>query len=68
MVRKKVLMSQSKDKSDMVTIPRKEYDDLLDDSLLLNCLEGAGVDNWQGYDYAMEEYQALTDTENQDKV
>jgi len=41
---------------DTVTISRKVYEDLLDDSFKLNCLENAGVDNWSGYDYAMEEY------------
>lgn len=41
-----------------VTISAKEYDMLLQRDFKLNCLEGAGVDNWEGYDYAMEEYQA----------
>lgn len=39
-----------------VTISKKEYDSLKDDAFRLQCLEGAGVDNWQGYDFAMEEY------------
>ena len=39
---------------EMVTITRKEYESLLKDSEVLGALEGAGVDNWQGYDYAME--------------
>jgi hypothetical protein len=33
------------------------YDKLLDDSDFLDCLRGAGVDNWDGYDIAVEEYQ-----------
>lgn len=37
-----------------VTISKKEYDSLLADSHKLSCLEMAGVDNWSGYDYAME--------------
>jgi len=41
---------------EMVTITKKEYDKLLDDSIWLNCLVNAGVDNWHGYPYAMEEY------------
>lgn len=41
----------------MVTISKEKYDELLDDSFFLECLEGAGVDNWEGYDYALEEYQ-----------
>lgn len=33
----------------------------LDDSeLWVNCLEGAGVDNWQGYDSACESYEEYT--------
>ena len=31
-----------------VTISKTEYDQLLDDSLKLSCLESCGVDNWQG--------------------
>ena len=32
----------------------KEYESLLEDQKMLNALDGAGVDNWQGYDDAME--------------
>ena len=39
-----------------ITIMMKEYKDLQDNRELLLCLQGAGVDNWSGYDYAMEEY------------
>ena len=41
-----------------VTIHLKVYESLVDDSFMLSCLENAGVDNWSGYDYAMEEYRA----------
>ena len=59
-----------------VTIHKKVYESLIDDSYMLQCLigllvnlkkiqndsiqclESAGVDNWSGYEYAMEEYQA----------
>lgn len=37
-----------------VTISKKEYESLLEDRKWLQALEGAGVDNWQGYDYARE--------------
>jgi hypothetical protein len=37
-----------------VTITEKEYNSLLEDSKWLQALEGAGVDNWEGYDYAKE--------------
>ena len=37
-----------------ITIPKKEYDELMHGSLFLSCLDAAGVDNWDGYDYARE--------------
>ena len=37
-----------------VTISKKEYESLLEDQKLLICLQNAGVDNWEGYDYALE--------------
>ena len=37
-----------------VTIPKAEYDKLLKDQEWLGFLEAAGVDNWEGYDYACE--------------
>lgn len=33
---------------------KKEYEELLDAQKLLDALEGAGVDNWEGYDYAIQ--------------
>lgn len=38
---------------EMVTIPREEYDSLLTRSRWLDCLEAAGVDNWEGIDEAL---------------
>lgn len=37
---------------DMVTIPRREYEQLIKESEWLACLEAAGVDNWEGFDEA----------------
>lgn len=37
-----------------VIISREEYDQLRRDSELLGCLEACGVDNWCGWDDAME--------------
>jgi hypothetical protein len=37
-----------------VTISKKEYESLLEDSEMLLALQNAGVDNWDGYDYALE--------------
>lgn len=42
---------------EMVTITKKEYEDLLDSQKWLDALEGAGVDNWRGCDYAVELYR-----------
>ena len=47
----------------MITITKEEYDDLWDDKHFLQCLRNAGVDNWEGYDFAVEEYQRDLDDE-----
>ncbi|MNP62657.1 hypothetical protein D3C76_1579570 [compost metagenome] len=36
-----------------VTISKAEYDSLLEDRALLECLEACGVDNWCGWDDAI---------------
>ena len=41
---------------DTITIPVEHYDEILDDVRFLNALRAAGVDNWDGYDYALEIY------------
>jgi len=51
------------DNESFVTIPVEEYKDLLDSQLWLDCLEGAGVDNWSGYDYAVEMYKEAKENE-----
>ena len=40
--------------SETITINLAEYQRLKSDSRLLAALKGAGVDNWEGYDYALE--------------
>jgi len=43
-----------------ITIDEEEYLRLLADAFWLMCLEQAGVDNWDGYSYAIdlkEEYE-----------
>jgi len=40
-----------------VMITREEYDSLLHDSKVLQALKNAGVDNWEGYEFAMEEIE-----------
>lgn len=42
--------------SDDITIPRHVYNSLQRDSLMLQALQSAGVDNWEGMDYAIELY------------
>ena len=44
-----------------VTITRSEYDSLCDDARWRSCVEGAGVDNWDGFCLAMEEYYGEDD-------
>lgn len=44
------------DTTEMVTITKKEYEELLKAREFLNCLEGAGVDNWDGYDFACDAF------------
>ena len=40
-----------------VTITKKEYDRLVEESDMLNDLRDAGVDNWDGYSEAMRIYR-----------
>ena len=46
-----------------VTISKEEYESLLKDSEKLSALEAAGVDNWEGYDSAMELMEDMEDME-----
>ena len=40
---------------EMITISKKYYDSLVEDSQLLDRLRAAGVDNWGGYSEAFSE-------------
>jgi hypothetical protein len=40
-----------------ITITKKEYNDLLEDSRMLQCLENAGVDNWVCYSVALKVFR-----------
>jgi hypothetical protein len=40
--------------TEMIAITKKQYDTLIEDSNWLRFLEAAGVDNWDGYDFARE--------------
>jgi len=46
-----------------ITITMEEYEELKRDQDFLNCLAAAGVDNWEGYEYAQE----LMDDEDEDE-
>lgn len=48
------LMWRNNMEEELITITKKEYDSLKEAQLTLRCLEDAGVDNWQGIDYAYE--------------
>ena len=42
-------------KIELITITKKEYDQLIHSQKFLNALQGAGVDNWEGYNKALSE-------------
>ena len=42
---------------EIVTVSTKELEKLRRDSLLLECILDAGVDNWGGWDYALETFR-----------
>lgn len=45
---------------EMVAITKDEYNKLIEAENKLSLLEMAGVDNWEGYEYAMsEEFREL---------
>jgi len=44
-----------------ITIPKKEYDELIHDSEFLNALRSCGVDNWEWYDEAINMMNASED-------
>lgn len=45
------------DQTKTMIITKAEYEDLKDTEKLYLALAGAGVDNWSGYDFAMELYR-----------
>jgi len=48
-----------------VTISKTEYKELLHASAVLNALYGGGVDNWDGYEWALENLEDdLEDSED----
>lgn len=47
----------------MISIPKEEYDDLIESRDWLNALEDAGVDNWNGCSFAHDLMQERKDDE-----
>lgn len=45
-----------------VTISKDEYEELVEDSRFLDCLLGAGVDSWEGWDIAHELMEAYSES------
>ncbi len=43
-----------KPKIEMISIPKKTYDQLIEDLKWRQALEAAGVNNWEGYELALE--------------
>ena len=48
----------------MVCIRAEEYDALIADKLMLRALRGMGVDNWDGWDDAMDAFDRLMESKN----
>lgn len=44
-----------------VTISKSDYDELVKSQDILDALNNTGVDNWSGYDVAMESMENLGD-------
>lgn len=45
----------------MMEISVARYEELLEYELFLNCLKCAGVDNWDGYEFAQDDYRERTE-------
>lgn len=45
------------EQEEKITISLEEYESLLEQVRWLECLELAGVDNWEGYDEAVSMFQ-----------
>ncbi len=52
------LLYKTMKKSKTITISEEEYEELIDDAEFLRALRMAGVDNWPGYDDAIDIYQS----------
>jgi hypothetical protein len=57
-------MKDEVDLEDLVTIHKDEYEELLQASKWLSALEDAGVDNWDGIDFARDLLSEEEDNES----
>lgn len=53
---KEFLIESNTGPVEKITIPKKLYDELMRDARFLALLEAYGVDNWEGWDRAIEEF------------
>lgn len=44
------------DSNETITIPKKQYEDMKRKLYWLECLRSCGVDNWEGFEFAIDEY------------
>jgi len=49
----------------MVDIDKKTYDELVKDQLMLRALEACGLDNWEGYNIALDLLQEWEEAKRQ---
>jgi hypothetical protein len=58
----------SENDQEMITIKKSYYDELMENDLKLSALDAAGVDNWVGYDDAMDIFREwLDENENENE-
>jgi hypothetical protein len=48
-----------KNKQEMITITKAEFDSMIEDIEWLTCLEDAGVDNWSGIEFAIQLHKEM---------
>lgn len=53
--------------SQYVTVPRSQLNRWVESDNILDCLRSYGVDNWEGYDEAMSEYEKSKGTNDTDE-
>lgn len=51
-----------------IEITVEEYNRLIENELFLSCLEGVGVDNWEGYDDACTFFREELELRNRETI